>query len=78
MEVDEADHRCAVVPEAPSSSLVAHQYLLAQGTELADHLLMLSDDRLSLADVEVDESHLQLPVSLRPAALFRIVFHNVL
>ena len=69
VEVDEADHRRVVVPETSSSVLVALQHLLALGAELVDHLLMLSDNRLSLADVEVDEPYLQLPFSLSPAAL---------
>ena len=54
VEVDEADHRRVVVPETSSSVLVVLQDLLALGAELVDHLLMLSDNRLSLADVEVE------------------------
>ena len=69
VEVDEADHRRVVVPETSSSVLVVLQDLLALGAELVDHLLMLSDNRLSLADVEVDEPYLQLPFSLSPAVL---------
>jgi hypothetical protein len=54
VEVDEVDHRRVVIPETSSSVLVALQDLLALGAELVDHLLMLSDNRLSLADVEVE------------------------